>query len=101
MLGLLKRIVMGRPVVAVESEPGMTIRQAQAILRGLLYDPRYKFRSLGRLASAIHRDVATTQSLLRGIGARPSRRQRADGKEMWCFDSHRATVNSDADSDND
>jgi len=94
MLGLLKRIVMGRPVVAVKSEPGMTNRQAEAILRGLLYDPRYKFRSLGRLASAIHQDVATTRSLLTGIGARPSCRQRADGKEMWCFDNHRATVSS-------
>jgi hypothetical protein len=99
MFGLLKRIVMGRPVV--QSEPAMNNRMAEAILRGLLLDPRYKFRSLGRLGSAIGQTAGTTRALLYGIGARPSRRQRADGKEMWCLDRQTMYASIDSDSDSD
>lgn len=48
-------------------------------LRKLLSSSKYRFRSLGRLSSAVNFEVERTKSLLREIGARPSRYD----SELW------------------
>lgn len=62
----------GGPTASIAIAP--TRVQQLATLREALANPKYKFRSVDKLAKAIGADRFYTEELLAELGARPSRR---------------------------
>ncbi len=59
---------------AVAAVASLNTAQAKAKLVELLSNPKYRFRSIGKLSQAIGADRWKTEELLAELGARPSRR---------------------------
>lgn len=79
MFQYLKRLLGARP------NPRLAVQAEEAnktTLRRMLSDPRFTWRSIGSLASAINATAGETRQLLAAIGARKSRRE----KEVYTLD---------------
>ena len=87
MLGFLKRLFVGPTPVYANTGVGhvssavapISDSRKQAILRGMLHDPRYTFRTTSSLARAIGADHEEVEFHLKEIGARQDRR----GRALW------------------
>lgn len=87
MFGFIKRL-FGVPAPKVAAVRTFSDAEAQARIRNLLNDSRFKFRTLGRLARAIGRETHATDLLLSGMAdVREARNnyRRDYGKRLYTF----------------